>query len=518
MTTDCVNPVEPPSVGSPYELLLTAALLIPISHYLLGFLIISLVFLYNFMEMHFFQDLFTGFRGQPVKLTFNPSSKLYHDVVSMCKILHGRYLSTPWLCSPHLQTIYQHYFGFAPVVKYKRQIFIASDGGTIALDWVIKDHYHVKRTANEVNDEVYYDGRNPIMIIVPGLTSTSNSSYVKILVHEMAKSGYNVVVNNHRGFGGVPITSDHLYNAGRTEDLRKVIDHIHCKYPEAPLFAIGTSIGANILVKYLGEDKTNVPIIGAAAICCPWDLLIGDRFMNRGRLQRFYNKALAVGLKAYAQLHEPVFSRISKWESVKRSSSIREFDDHATRVVDYYETVDTFYRRCSSSKYVVSVKIPLLCISSLDDPVCTREAIPWDECRFNSNVVLATTQHGGHLPYFEGLTAKSVWWVRAVEEYFSVLKSCHRKEKAPFVCVSEDGHENMNKYDWEDLIRPEESPHEKQNANIEQDITRRKGFLNIIAPVKRSLWVLVYVALVTSWPIVGSVLLFSRERFQNLFT
>lgn len=44
------------------------------------------------------------------------------------------------------------------------------------------------------------------------------------------------------------LQSDCFYNAGWTEDVRKVIDHIHCQYPEAPLYVVGTSIGANILV------------------------------------------------------------------------------------------------------------------------------------------------------------------------------------------------------------------------------------------------------------------------------
>lgn len=45
------------------------------------------------------------------------------------------------------------------------------------------------------------------------------------------------------------------------------------------------------------------------------------------------------------------------------------------------QTVDTYYRRCSSANYVGNVSVPLLCISALDDPLCTAEAIPWDECR-----------------------------------------------------------------------------------------------------------------------------------------
>jgi abhydrolase domain-containing protein 1/3 len=43
------------------------------------------------------------------------------------------------------------------------------------------------------------------------------------------------------------------------------------------------------------------------------------------------------------------------------------------------QTVDTYYRHCSSAYYLAKVAVPLLCFNSLDDPVCTKEAIPWDE-------------------------------------------------------------------------------------------------------------------------------------------
>lgn len=88
---DGVNPVEAAAVDSPYPALLRAVLLIPFSHYVLGLLILLTVFLYIFLEMHFLEDLFTGFRGQPILLTFNPASQLYHEVVSKCKIFRARY-------------------------------------------------------------------------------------------------------------------------------------------------------------------------------------------------------------------------------------------------------------------------------------------------------------------------------------------------------------------------------------------------------------------------------------------
>lgn len=55
---------------------------------------------------------------------------------------------------------------------------------------------------------------------------------------------------------------------------------------------------------------------------------------------------------------------------------------HAPTITCYLlKTADTYYRWSSCASYVKDVSVPLLCISAMDDPVCTAEAIPWDECR-----------------------------------------------------------------------------------------------------------------------------------------
>ncbi|CAL9150313.1 unnamed protein product [Musa hybrid cultivar] len=445
-----------PDEASAIGLLLQAAALVPTAHYLAAALIFLLVFLYNFLELHFLGDFLRGFRGDPVVLTFDPASRIYQGVVSMCRILHGRYLVTPWLASPHLQTVFLSFFGRPPSVVYRRQLFSVQDGGTVALDWLLASD--VAGGASDTDKVISRDDTTPIVVVVPGLTSDSFSSYVKHAAYTMAKHGWNVVVSNHRGLGGISITSDCFYNAGWTEDLREVVNYLHYEYWRAPLFAVGTSIGANVLVKYLGEDGENTPIAGAVSVCSPWDLVVCDRFISRKLVQRFYDKALTIGLKGYAQLHQPILTRLANWEGIRKSCSVRDFDSHATCHVGKFETVDTYYRCCSSVSFIGNVAVPLLCISSLDDPVCTREAIPWDECRANQNIVLATTAHGGHLAYFEGLTAHSLWWVGAVREFLNVLHSSefmHGKiktpnhglhcslesaiDKGPYVNITEDG-------------------------------------------------------------------------------
>ena len=50
------------------------------------------------------------------------------------------------------------------------------------------------------------------------------------------------------------------------------MDTLGERYPDAPLFAIGWSLGANILTNFLGEEGSKAKLKGAAALCNPFDL------------------------------------------------------------------------------------------------------------------------------------------------------------------------------------------------------------------------------------------------------
>lgn len=65
----------------------------------------------------------------------------------------------------------------------------------------------------------------------------------------------------------------------------------------------------------------------------------------------------------------------------KLTSAIMLFSMLSWLTFSLLKTVDTYYRWSSCASNVKDISVPLLCISSLDDPVCTAEAIPWDECR-----------------------------------------------------------------------------------------------------------------------------------------
>jgi predicted alpha/beta-fold hydrolase len=67
-------------------------------------------------------------------------------------------------------------------------------------------------------------------------------------------NGYRAICLNARGTGDTKLQSSTTFNAAKTDDCREAFRHLQIKYPHAPMFALGYSIGANILTKYLAEE------------------------------------------------------------------------------------------------------------------------------------------------------------------------------------------------------------------------------------------------------------------------
>ena len=65
-----------------------------------------------------------------------------------------------------------------------------------------------------------------------------------------------------------------------------------------PMIAIGFSLGANILVKYLGEEGSDTPFIAAVSAGNPFDLMCAMMAMDQRWFYRVvYSAALASKLK-----------------------------------------------------------------------------------------------------------------------------------------------------------------------------------------------------------------------------
>eukprot|EP00898_Chlorokybus_atmophyticus_P000433 jgi/Chlat1/1390/Chrsp12S02048 len=380
----------------------------------LAVVVAAVVWLYRTLELHLLGYLWNGVSAPTIAC--NPQSRLINKLLESCPSLCKRYWPTVWLCSPHLQTAYVHFADGAPQFAYRRELMVHPDGGTSALDWA---------------EPSQLAPTTPILIIVPGLSSSSVNNYVRYIVSAGISHGWRVAVLNHRGLGGVKLTSKKLYNAGFTDDLRRTVRRVREAHPQAVLIAAGASLGANILIKYLGEegaaakaeeDRGGVSdIAGAVAIGCPFDLQVGDRHLRGKRLQqRAYARALSSSLADFAASHADMLGDLCDLQTLKKFTTIREFDDRITRL-GLYETVDHYYRTASCAQWVTRVRVPLLAFSAMDDPVCPSQAIPWDEARVSPNVAIAATARGGHLGFYEGTLNPSPWHVKPMMEFLTAV-------------------------------------------------------------------------------------------------
>ncbi|XP_022854367.1 embryogenesis-associated protein EMB8-like [Olea europaea var. sylvestris] len=253
----------------------------------------------------------------------------------------------------HVETIFAAFFRSLPDVRYRRECLRTQDNGAVALDWVSGDD---RRLPSE----------SPVLILLPGLTGGSGDTYVRHMLLRARNKGWRVVVFNSRGCGDSPVTTPQLYSASFLGDISEVVAHIGNRYPRANLYAAGWSLGANILVRYLGQESHSCPLSGAVSLCNPFNLVIADEDFRKG-FNIVYDKALANSLCKIFKKHALLFEDIGGEFDIPMTAnakSVREFDEGLTRVSFGFTSVDDYYSNSSSSDSIKNVSIPLLCIQN----------------------------------------------------------------------------------------------------------------------------------------------------------
>ncbi|CAA2984086.1 Hypothetical predicted protein [Olea europaea subsp. europaea] len=291
----------------------------------------------------------------------------------------------------HVETIFAAFFRSLPDVRYRRECLRTQDNGAVALDWVSGDD---RRLPSE----------SPVLILLPGLTGGSGDTYVRHMLLRARNKGWRVVVFNSRGCGDSPVTTSQFYSASFLGDISEVVAHIGNRYPRANLYAAGWSLGANILVRYLGQESHSCPLSGAVSLCNPFNLVIADEDFRKG-FNIVYDKALANSLCKIFKKHALLFEDIGGEYDIPMTAnakSVREFDEGLTRVSFGFTSVDDYYSNSSSSDSIKNVSIPLLCIQAANDPIAPSRGIPREDIKENPNCLLIVTPKGGHLGWVAG--------------------------------------------------------------------------------------------------------------------
>ncbi|KAF4389449.1 embryogenesis-associated protein EMB8 [Cannabis sativa] len=291
----------------------------------------------------------------------------------------------------HVETIFAAFFRSVPDVRLRRECLRTKDDGSVALDWVSGDDRSLSPDS-------------PLLILLPGLTGGSDDSYVRHMILRAKRKGWRVVVFNSRGCGHSPVTTPQFYSASFLGDMHEVVAHVGARYPKANLYAVGWSLGANILVRYLGQESDKCPLSGAVSLCNPFNLVIADEDFRKG-FNNVYDKALSSALCKIFKKHALLFEDIGGDFNIPlaaNAKTVREFDEGLTRVSFGFKSVDDYYFNSSSSDSIKDVCRPLLCIQAANDPIAPNRGIPRKDIKENPNCLLIVTPQGGHLGWVAG--------------------------------------------------------------------------------------------------------------------
>ncbi|MGR9117340.1 MAG: hydrolase [Gammaproteobacteria bacterium] len=296
-----------------------------------------------------------------------------------------------WLNNPHLQTLYPALLRtVSPPPFFRRERLPTPDHDYVDIDWC-------------------GEGEKPLVILLHGLTGSSQSRYIMGLQNRLFNLGFRSVVLNFRGCSGEPNLLARCYHSGETEDIHFLYQTLRQREPETPLAAIGFSLGGNVLLKWLGEQGHRLSLFAAVAVSVPLVLGVCATKLDSG-FSKVYRMNLLRELKRYIgrkQIHLQMRGKVREAEKLRQLGDLSgiksfwQYDDRVIARLHGFKDVHDYYRRSSSRQFLAKIAVPTLLIQADDDPFMTQAVLP-GYGELSSKVVLEVTRGGGHVGFVSG--------------------------------------------------------------------------------------------------------------------
>lgn len=307
--------------------------------------------------------------------------------------------------NPHIQTFWPATFRPFPLFPRIRERLTLPDGDFIDVDWAGPQTH----TA-------------PVVLLIHGLTGSSSSLYMVGLQQVLAQHNIRSVAMNCRGASGALNLRARIYHAGASDDIDAVISILAARFPQVPLFAVGYSLGGNMLLKWLGEQHH--ALTAAVAVSVPYDLGEVSERVNSGssrlyrhilltNLKRLLNRKIHHSLQAHdtsAHPHPSNYADLERFGDINRWRTFRDFDHNVMAPLHNFAGVEEYYQNCSSKHFLPTIQTPTLLIHAKDDPLMTPNTAP-ETNQLPPNVQLELSEHGGHVGFIAGSPRHPVYWL-----------------------------------------------------------------------------------------------------------
>jgi uncharacterized protein len=269
-------------------------------------------------------------------------------------------------------------------LEQERERITLSDGDFLDLDW----SYSEEKTSK-------------LIILLHGLEGNGKRPYMKGTAKLFNKNNIDAVCVNFRGCSGEDNLKYRSYHSGATEDLEAVIAHAISTKHYSEIYLKGISLGANIILKYLGE-RDDVPnqVKAAIAVSVPCYLFGSAKELHTFKNKLYHDRFLK-HLVNRLKLKQQQFQDLLSLEEVQSIKKLIDFDNVYTSKAHGFKNAQDYYEKCSSLQFLPNIKTPSLIINALNDSFLSPECFPVKEAKNNQNLFLEMPKHGGHSGFID---------------------------------------------------------------------------------------------------------------------
>jgi hypothetical protein len=308
------------------------------------------------------------------------------------------------LANEHAQTIYANFTRPTRAPSLRRERRELPDGDFVDLD--------------------SFEGPSgkPHVVALHGLEGSSRAGYITAILRGAAERGWGATALNFRSCSGEPNRLARSYHSGDIDDALLILREVRERTP-GPLFAVGFSLGANVLCRLLEAQGDDAPVDAAAAISAPYDLDACCRKLDGpGPFHRIYRERFLRTLKSKAREKLQRFPNAFDGRAMEAARTIRAFDDAVTAQLHGFRDAEHYYAVASSGPRLGAIRRPTLLLSAADDPMLESPVIP-PNARDNPLLSVVLTQRGGHVGFVGGNLLRPRFWAEdQVLEYFSAFR------------------------------------------------------------------------------------------------
>lgn len=290
------------------------------------------------------------------------------------------------LFNKHLETIYPALFRKVQPLPFHHERIDTPDDDFLDLFWSTRD-------------------AEQLVIISHGLEGNVLRPYMLGMARALFLHGCDVVTWNYRGCGEEMNRRLRFYHSGATDDLHLVVKHAAGKgYRNINL--VGFSLGGNITLKYLGEDRPDpVPVRRAVAFSVPMDLHTSCQRISLSQ-NAIYSQRFLRSLKRKILRK----SRLMPGLDISHLEGLRtliDFDERYTAPIHGFNNALHYYESCSALRFLDNIRTPSLVVNARNDPFLSEACFPI--LTEHSFLTLETPGQGGHAGFTQ-FSKNGLYW------------------------------------------------------------------------------------------------------------